>query len=184
MSISSQYLEELSRRYKRQMEEMQEQFNVTIHALNRTSQIAYERDLQHLKHIEILETKLLELTNTVSKLADQQDNLLSKVVEHHLILFFVEIAVLLIVFLTCARSKLGSHQRGIPVIQANGFVKMDTPVASDPPPPSPHYQYPRASSPTLGTRRRSLESLEVSDSPTKHRRRLSSEREPSGKVCF
>lgn len=43
MSLSGQYLEELSRRYRKQMEEMQRAFNKTISALNDTARKAYER---------------------------------------------------------------------------------------------------------------------------------------------
>ena len=117
MSISSQYLEELSRRYKRQMEEMQGQFNVTIRALNRTSQIAYERDLYHQKHIEILESKLETLTDLVSKIAKEKENVLSKVVEHHLILLMVEIFILCLTFFICLRSR----KQTLPVSPEGGY---------------------------------------------------------------
>jgi uncharacterized coiled-coil protein SlyX len=43
LSLSSQYLEELSLRYRKQMEEMQRAFNITISKLNDTASRAAER---------------------------------------------------------------------------------------------------------------------------------------------
>ncbi|KAK8788702.1 hypothetical protein V5799_021522 [Amblyomma americanum] len=43
MSLSGQYLEELSRRYRHQMDEMQRAFNRTVNALNKTAQKAAEK---------------------------------------------------------------------------------------------------------------------------------------------
>nr|XP_045609726.1 uncharacterized protein LOC123765258 isoform X2 [Procambarus clarkii]XP_045609727.1 uncharacterized protein LOC123765258 isoform X2 [Procambarus clarkii] len=103
MSISSQYLEELSRRYKRQMEEMQKQFNLTIAALNATSWQAYQRDQQHQKDIETLENQLATVGNILKKLVDEQANLAHTVVEQHLLLMVVEVFVLCVVFFLCSR---------------------------------------------------------------------------------
>lgn len=61
MSLSSQYLEELSRRYKKQMEEMQRLFDRTLNTLNIE---ARQKD----EHNKLLETKLEELKRTVDDL--------------------------------------------------------------------------------------------------------------------
>lgn len=105
MSISSQYLEELSRRYKRQMEELQRQFNITILALNKTSQTAYERDLYHQKKLESLESQLEALTKAVSTLVEEKENLPTQVVEQHIILLFVELVVMFLAFTFCMRRR-------------------------------------------------------------------------------
>ncbi|XP_042221580.1 uncharacterized protein LOC121866057 isoform X3 [Homarus americanus] len=103
MSISSQYLEELSRRYKHQMEEMQKQFNLTIAALNATSWQAYQRDQQHQTDIETLEGQLAKVSEILQKLVEERENLAHTVVEQHLLLMVVEVVVLCIVFTLCTR---------------------------------------------------------------------------------
>lgn len=101
MSISSQYLEELSRRYKRQMEEMQRQFNLTIAALNATSRQAFERDQHHQRDIEALEMQLASVSDLLGKLVEERENLAHTVVEQHLLLMVVEVVVLCVVFVLC-----------------------------------------------------------------------------------
>ncbi|XP_008275650.1 SUN domain-containing ossification factor isoform X3 [Stegastes partitus] len=75
MSLSSRYLEELSQRYRKQMEEMQKAFNKTIIKLQNTSRIAEEQDQKQTESIQILQSQLenvtklmLNLTATVSQL--------------------------------------------------------------------------------------------------------------------
>ncbi|XP_072295353.1 SUN domain-containing ossification factor isoform X1 [Eucyclogobius newberryi] len=75
MSLSSRYLEELSQRYRKQMEEMQRAFNKTIIKLQNTSRIAEEQDQKQTESIQILQSQLenvtklmLNLTATVGQL--------------------------------------------------------------------------------------------------------------------
>ncbi|XP_054900396.1 SUN domain-containing ossification factor isoform X1 [Poeciliopsis prolifica] len=75
MSLSSRYLEELSQRYRKQMEEMQKAFNKTIIKLQNTSRIAQEQDQKQTDSIQLLQNQLedvtklmLNLTATVSQL--------------------------------------------------------------------------------------------------------------------
>ncbi|XP_066963494.1 LOW QUALITY PROTEIN: SUN domain-containing ossification factor [Macrobrachium rosenbergii] len=105
MSISSQYLEELSRRYKRQMEEMQRQFNLTIAALNDTSRQAYERDQHHQRDIEKLEEQLTNVSNILQKLVEERETLARTVVEQHVLLMVVEVIVLCMVFTICSKRR-------------------------------------------------------------------------------
>uniref|UniRef100_A0A1A8PDI4 SUN domain-containing ossification factor n=1 Tax=Nothobranchius rachovii TaxID=451742 RepID=A0A1A8PDI4_9TELE len=86
MSLSSRYLEELSQRYRKQMEEMQKAFNKTIIKLQNTSRIAEEQDQKQTESIQVLQSQLenvttlmLNLTATVSQLqrevTDRQSHL-------------------------------------------------------------------------------------------------------------
>uniref|UniRef100_A0A1A8FBQ1 SUN domain containing ossification factor n=1 Tax=Nothobranchius korthausae TaxID=1143690 RepID=A0A1A8FBQ1_9TELE len=86
MSLSSRYLEELSQRYRKQMEEMQKAFNKTIIKLQNTSRIAEEQDQKQTESIQVLQSQLenvttlmLNLTATVSQLqrevSDRQSHL-------------------------------------------------------------------------------------------------------------
>ncbi|KAL6107494.1 suco [Pungitius sinensis] len=75
MSLSSRYLEELSQRYRKQMEEMQRAFNKTVIKLQNTSRIAEEQDQKQTESIQVLQSQLenvtklmLNLTATVGQL--------------------------------------------------------------------------------------------------------------------
>lgn len=67
MSLSSQYLEELSRRYKKQMEEMQRLFDKTLSTLTTESR-------QKDQHNKRLETELEELRRVVDDLVVERSN--------------------------------------------------------------------------------------------------------------
>uniref|UniRef100_A0A8C2XSI7 SUN domain-containing ossification factor n=1 Tax=Cyclopterus lumpus TaxID=8103 RepID=A0A8C2XSI7_CYCLU len=75
MSLSGRYLEELSQRYRKQMEEMQRAFNQTIIKLQNTSRIAEEQDQKQTEAIQVLQSQvenvkrlMLNLTDTVGQL--------------------------------------------------------------------------------------------------------------------
>ncbi|NWU92813.1 SUCO factor, partial [Upupa epops] len=69
MSLSSRYLEELSQRYRKQMEEMQKAFNKTIIKLQNTSRIAEEQDQRQTEAIQLLQAQLTNMTQIVSNLS-------------------------------------------------------------------------------------------------------------------
>ncbi|XP_018116536.1 SUN domain-containing ossification factor isoform X2 [Xenopus laevis] len=69
MSLSSRYLEELSQRYRKQMEEMQRAFNKTILKLQNTSKIAEEQDQRQSDAIQLLQAQLLNMSQLVSNLS-------------------------------------------------------------------------------------------------------------------
>ncbi|NXG78952.1 SUCO factor, partial [Baryphthengus martii] len=69
MSLSSRYLEELSQRYRKQMEEMQKAFNKTIIKLQNTSRIAEEQDQRQTEAIQLLQAQLANVTQLVSNLS-------------------------------------------------------------------------------------------------------------------
>lgn len=61
LSLSSQYLEELSQRYRRQMDEMQKNFNQTIFKLNETSKSTDEYNNRQQLLLDKLGLKIIEL---------------------------------------------------------------------------------------------------------------------------
>ncbi|NXG46274.1 SUCO factor, partial [Psilopogon haemacephalus] len=69
MSLSSRYLEELSQRYRKQMEEMQKAFNKTIIKLQNTSRIAEEQDQRQTEAIQLLQAQLTNVTQLVYNLS-------------------------------------------------------------------------------------------------------------------
>ncbi|XP_041125920.1 SUN domain-containing ossification factor-like isoform X3 [Polyodon spathula] len=69
MSLSSRYLEELSQRYRKQMEEMQRAFNKTVIKLQNTSRIAEEQDQRQTESIQSLQNQLKNMTQLVLNLS-------------------------------------------------------------------------------------------------------------------
>lgn len=69
MSLSGRYLEELSQRYRKQMEEMQKAFNKTIVKLQNTSRVAEEQDQRQTEAIHLLQAQLTNMTQIVSNLS-------------------------------------------------------------------------------------------------------------------
>ncbi|CAG2112105.1 unnamed protein product [Medioppia subpectinata] len=124
LSLSSQYLEQLSQRYRKQMEEMQKAFNITISKLNDTNIRAAERDLKQQESIAALETKLNTLSAEMAALIRDREDLNWHYIEVHIALMMVEV-IIVIVFLVMFGHRLSqrihfaaqTHQ-----IPANGSV--------------------------------------------------------------
>lgn len=79
MSLSGRYLEQLSQRYRKQMEEMQKAFNKTIIKLQNTSRVAEEQDLRQTESIQQLQGQLENVTQLVLNLSVQVIQLQSEV---------------------------------------------------------------------------------------------------------
>ncbi|KAM7388534.1 hypothetical protein PAMP_024701 [Pampus punctatissimus] len=119
MSLSSRYLEELSQRYRKQMEEMQRAFNKTIIKLQNTSRIAEEQDQKQTDSIQVLQSQLenvtklmLNLTATVSQLqrevSDRQSYLVVSLV--------LCLSLGLLLCLQCCRSSTPNHNTNTVVL--------------------------------------------------------------------
>ncbi|XP_040895740.1 SUN domain-containing ossification factor isoform X2 [Toxotes jaculatrix] len=107
MSLSSRYLEELSQRYRKQMEEMQRAFNKTIIKLQNTSRIAEEQDQKQTDSIQVLQSQLenvtklmLNLTSAVSQLQREVSDRQSYLVVSLVLCLFLG----LLLCLQCCRS--------------------------------------------------------------------------------
>ncbi|XP_077413868.1 SUN domain-containing ossification factor-like isoform X2 [Vanacampus margaritifer] len=83
MSLSGRYLEQLSQRYRKQMEEMQKAFNKTIIKLQNTSRIAEEQDQRQTESIQLLQGQLENVTQMVLNLSDQVSQLKDEVSDRH-----------------------------------------------------------------------------------------------------
>ncbi|KAF2368372.1 SUN domain [Trinorchestia longiramus] len=109
LSINSQYLEELSQRYKQQMEEMQLQFSAAVSALNAsqphptTSQEQETESDVIQEQVLQLQVQIQQLSEVVSQLSVEQETFSSSVVQQHLLLMFVEVFLLLTAFWLCMR---------------------------------------------------------------------------------
>lgn len=113
MSLSGQYLEELSRRYRHQMDDMQRAFNRTVNALNKTAQKAAEKDLRQQETLVQLQQQLDNLTQVVNTLLAERQTLSKQIFESHVCLILIEAIILATVFSLCLR-----HMRTSPAMMA------------------------------------------------------------------
>ncbi|XP_071802728.1 SUN domain-containing ossification factor-like isoform X1 [Asterias amurensis] len=103
MSLSSRYLEELSQRYRKQMDEMQKAFNKTVQTLTDNAQKAEEKDLKQQEYITRLEGQMSEVMSSMETTTHRLDSLHREVIERHLFLMFLEILLMCFLFLICIR---------------------------------------------------------------------------------
>jgi seryl-tRNA synthetase len=74
MSLSGQYLEELSRRYKKQVEEMQRAFNRTLAAVAEESRKGEEREQKRVEEMVSLKKQLSTLSSSLEMLLSERDS--------------------------------------------------------------------------------------------------------------
>lgn len=103
MSLSSQYLQELSQRYRRQMDEMQRAFNRTIGTLNDTARKAAEKDLKQQEILNSLQLQVSNLTETVAFLLNERTSVFRQMVETHVCLMFIEAIIMITIMSLCVR---------------------------------------------------------------------------------
>ncbi|XP_038613503.1 SUN domain-containing ossification factor isoform X1 [Tachyglossus aculeatus] len=110
MSLSGRYLEELSQRYRKQMEEMQKAFNKTIIKLQNTSRIAEEQDQRQTEAIQLLQAQLTNMTQLVSNLSSTVSELKREVSDRqsYLVISLV-LCVILGLMLCMQRCRNSSH---------------------------------------------------------------------------
>ncbi|RVE73955.1 hypothetical protein OJAV_G00036160 [Oryzias javanicus] len=101
MSLSSRYLEELSQRYRKQMEEMQRAFNKTITKLQNTSRIAAEQDQKQTDSIQVLQTQLENITKLMLNLSATVSQLQMEVSDRQSYLVVSLVLCLLLGLLLC-----------------------------------------------------------------------------------
>ncbi|XP_051511080.1 SUN domain-containing ossification factor-like isoform X3 [Myxocyprinus asiaticus] len=101
MSLSSRYLEELSQRYRKQMEEMQRAFNKTIIKLQNTSRIAEEQDQKQTESIQMLQSQLENATKIMLNLSATVAQLQREVSDRQSYLVLSLILCLMLGFLLC-----------------------------------------------------------------------------------
>uniref|UniRef100_A0A4W3JQI7 SUN domain containing ossification factor n=1 Tax=Callorhinchus milii TaxID=7868 RepID=A0A4W3JQI7_CALMI len=103
MSLSSRYLEELSQRYRKQMEEMQKAFNKTIIKLQNTSRMAEEKDQRQTEAIGLLQAQLGNMTELVGNLSHAMENLKVEVSDRQNYLVISLVVCIILALLLCAQ---------------------------------------------------------------------------------
>ncbi|XP_076018321.1 SUN domain-containing ossification factor isoform X2 [Genypterus blacodes] len=102
MSLSGRYLEQLSQRYRRQMEEMQKAFNKTIIKLQNTSRIAEAQDQRQTESIQALQGHLENVTQLVLNLSVRVSQLQSEVSDRQSYLLLSLMLCLFLGLMLCA----------------------------------------------------------------------------------
>lgn len=74
MSLSGQYLEELSRRYKKQVEEMQKSFEKTMLQMSEERKKSNEREQKYLEQMTLLQDNLAQMTLALEILMEERDS--------------------------------------------------------------------------------------------------------------
>lgn len=119
MSLSSRYLEELSQRYRKQMEEMQKAFNKTIIKLQNTSRIAEEQDQKQTDSIQMLHSQLENMTKLMLNLSvtvNQLQNEVSDRQSYLVVSLVLCLALGLLLCMQCCRcSSSPNRSSAIPV---------------------------------------------------------------------
>ncbi|KAK2577316.1 hypothetical protein KPH14_003446 [Odynerus spinipes] len=106
MSLSGQYLEELSRRYKKQVEEMQRSLERAITAMSEESRKGEERDLKRLEEIAMLREEIAVLSKSVESILQDQDSWRGRLsaIGQHALLICLEVFVVIIALSYCRRA--------------------------------------------------------------------------------
>ncbi|XP_068620825.1 SUN domain-containing ossification factor isoform X2 [Battus philenor] len=74
MSLSGQYLEELSRRYKKQVEEMQKSFEKTMVQLSEERRKSNEREQKYLEQLTNLQEQLTQMASALNILMQERNS--------------------------------------------------------------------------------------------------------------
>lgn len=95
MSLSGQYLEELSRRYKKQVEEMQRSLERATSAMSEESRKGEERDLKRMEEIAALREEIKILSISLENLLFDRDSWQSKLYYfgEHVILICINVII-------------------------------------------------------------------------------------------
>ncbi|XP_026881799.2 SUN domain-containing ossification factor isoform X1 [Electrophorus electricus] len=123
MSLSSRYLEELSQRYRKQMEEMQRAFNKTIIKLQNTSRIAEEQDQKQTESIQMLQSQLENITKLMLNLSATVSQLQKEVSDRQSYLVVSLLLCLLLGLVLCVQCCRGSpsHSQSTAVPVSNHY---------------------------------------------------------------
>lgn len=105
MSLSGQYLEELSRRYKKQVEEMQRSLERAVAAMGEESRKGEERDAKRAEEIAALREEIVILSKSVETLLYDRDSWRSRIstIVQHTLLICLEVIVIIFILSYCRR---------------------------------------------------------------------------------
>lgn len=113
MSLSGQYLEELSRRYKKQVEEMQRSLERTVSAMHEETRKWEEREYKRAEEIAMLREDIATLSRSVKGLLHDRDSWHGKLlmIGQHFLLICSEVFVIFLVLLYCRGTRKSQEKR-------------------------------------------------------------------------
>ncbi|XP_058793342.1 SUN domain-containing ossification factor [Phymastichus coffea] len=106
MSLSSQYLEELSRRYKKQVEEMQRSLERAVTAMTEESRKGEERENKRVEEVAALRNQIENLTKILDDLVYERNSWrfnLSSLMQNSLIVV-VDVVLVILIISYCKRT--------------------------------------------------------------------------------
>ncbi|RWS23054.1 hypothetical protein B4U80_05659 [Leptotrombidium deliense] len=95
LTLTNEYLEELSLRYRRQMDDMYNNFNKTVTKLKETAAKAEEIDIKQQDKLTQLQAKLNEMDEKVTLLVIEKETLHWQFIQVHIVLLFAEILIMI-----------------------------------------------------------------------------------------
>ncbi|OXU27102.1 hypothetical protein TSAR_005717 [Trichomalopsis sarcophagae] len=106
MSLSSQYLEELSRRYKKQVEEMQRSLERAVTTMNEESRKGEERESKRIEEVTALRGQIDTLTKVLDDLVYERNSWrinFSTLLQHG-IFVLVDVVIVILILSYCRRA--------------------------------------------------------------------------------
>ncbi|XP_071947791.1 SUN domain-containing ossification factor-like isoform X2 [Antedon mediterranea] len=103
LSLSSLYLQELSQRYKKQMDDMRKTYDTKVAKLYEDAMIAEEKKQIEAEHVKELENEIKKLKTSISNLNYTVENLHNQTFESHFFLMLIEVTIVCCL-LVCTRS--------------------------------------------------------------------------------
>lgn len=108
MSLSSQYLEELSRRYKKQVEEMQRSLERAMTTMTEKSRKNEEREIKHFEEVAALRGQINGLTNLLDDLINEGKSWwrifnFSSLLQHGMFVL-IEVILVILILSYCKRT--------------------------------------------------------------------------------
>ncbi|XP_025264578.1 SUN domain-containing ossification factor isoform X2 [Camponotus floridanus] len=113
MSLSGQYLEELSRRYKKQVEEMQRSLERAVAAMGEESRKGEEREAKRVEEIATLKEEIAILSKSVEILLYDRDSWRSRIsaIVQHALLICLEVIVIIVILSYCRRGDFEEEEK-------------------------------------------------------------------------
>ncbi|CAL1687146.1 unnamed protein product [Lasius platythorax] len=113
MSLSGQYLEELSRRYKKQVEEMQRSLERAVAAMGEESRKGEEREAKRVEEIATLREEIAILSKSVETLLYDRDSWRSRIsaIVQHALLICLEVIVIIVILSYCRRGDFEEEEK-------------------------------------------------------------------------
>ncbi|XP_076289724.1 SUN domain-containing ossification factor isoform X2 [Lasioglossum baleicum] len=107
MSLSGQYLEELSRRYKKQVEEMQRSLERTVSVMSEETKKRDEREMKRAEEIAMLREEIAALSDSVKNLLYDHNSWQGTfaMIGQYVVLLCSQIFVIFLILLYCRSTK-------------------------------------------------------------------------------